>query len=199
VDIEHYLYAVVPSEMPAGWPMQALDAQAVAARSYALRSLAPASPFDVYADTRSQMYRGLVAESSRSTSAVRATRNEALFFGGAVAATYFYSSSGGRTAAINEEWGGPPIPYLKSVSDPYDYLSPTHRWSVRLTTAEAERRLAGLLQGHLQSLSVTARNSSGRAALVEVRGSDGATTATGVQVRTALKLRSTWFTLRFSP
>jgi len=199
VELEQYLYGVVPSEMPASWPVQALDAQAVAARSYALRSLKPAtSPFDVYADTRSQVYRGIDAERSRTTSSVRATRAYALFYGGDVAATYFSSSSGGRTAAIDEEWGGPPVPYLRSVSDPYDYLSPWHNWSVTLATADVERRLGSLLLGELQDIAVTSRNSSGRAAAVKITGSGGVTQATGVQIRAALGLRSTWFTLRFS-
>jgi stage II sporulation protein D len=199
IDLESYLNSVVPSEMPASWPMQALESQAVAARSYAIRSLTPAARFDVYADTRSQMYRGVAAESSRTTSAVRATRAYALFYGSGVAATYFSSSSGGRTAAVDEEWGGPPVPYLRSVSDPYDYLSPWHNWKLTLTTAEAERRLGALLMGQLEGIAVTARNSSGRAATVEIRGSEGVTQASGVQIRSALGLRSTWFTLRFAP
>jgi peptidoglycan hydrolase-like amidase len=178
---------------------QALDAQAVAARSYALRSLKPAaSPFDVYADTRSQVYRGLDGERSRTTSAVQATRAYALFYGTGVAATYFSSSSGGRTAAIDEEWGGPPVPYLRSVSDPYDYLSPWHSWTLTLKTADVQQRLGSLLLGDLRNIAVVARNSSGRAALVEITGSGGVTEATGVQIRAALGLRSTWFTLRFS-
>jgi SpoIID/LytB domain protein len=199
LDLEQYLYGVVPAEMPASWPAQALDAQAVAARSYALRSLkTPASPFDVYADTRSQVYRGLNGERTRTTTAVTTTRAYALFYGTGVAATYFSSSSGGRTAAIDEEWGGPFVAYLRSVSDPYDYLSPWHNWNVTLTTADAEKRLGPLLLGQLQNIAVVARNSSGRAALVEITGSGGVTDATGVQIRAALRLRSSWFTLRFS-
>jgi SpoIID/LytB domain protein len=199
LDLERYLYGVVPAEMPASWPAQALDTQAVAARSYALRSLkTSASRFDVYADTRSQMYRGLNGERSHTTSAVQATRAYALFYGTGVAATYFSSSSGGRTAAIDEEWGGPPIPYLRSVTDPYDSLSPWHSWTVTLKTADVEQRLGARLLGELQNIAVVARNSSGRAARVEITGSEGVTEGTGVQIRAALGLRSTWFTLRFS-
>ncbi|HEX6457806.1 MAG TPA: SpoIID/LytB domain-containing protein [Thermoleophilaceae bacterium] len=199
LDLEQYLDAVVPSEMPAAWPLEALKAQALAARAYAIRSLSPAAPFDVYADTRSQMYRGVTAEASRSTSAVHATRAYALFYGSGVAATYFSSSSGGRTAAIDEEWGGPAVPYLRSVSDPYDHVSPWHDWTVTMTTSEAASRLGPLLLGDLQGIAVTARNSSGRAATVQIRGSAGVVDATGVQVRTALRLRSTWFSFRLTP
>lgn len=199
LDLELYLRGVVPSEMPASWPLQALESQAVAARTYALRSLAPAQPFDVYADTRSQVYRGISAESSRTTTAVTATSGRALFYAGSVAATYFSSSSGGRTAAVDEEWGGPPVPYLRSVADPYDRLSPWHNWTVTLPTADVEARLGPLLLGSLQGIRVVERNSSGRAARVEIQGSGGTTEASGTQIRTALGLRSTWFTLRFSP
>jgi SpoIID/LytB domain protein len=198
LDLELYLRGVVPSEMPAAWPLQALDSQAVAARSYAIRALAPGAPFDVYADTRSQVYRGVTAETPRATSAVSATAHQALFYAGQVAATYFSSSSGGRTAAVDEEWGGPPVPYLRSVPDPYDYLSPWHNWSVALSTADAEKALGTLLKGDLQDIAVIARNSSGRAATVRISGSEGVTDATGTQIRTALGLRSTMFTLRFS-
>lgn len=198
LDLEQYLYGVVPAEMPASWPKQALESQAVAARSYAIRSLAPGSRFDVFADTRSQVYRGRDGERAAATAAVSATRAYALFYAGAVAATYFSSSSGGRTAAIDEEWGGPPVPYLRSVSDPYDYLSPSHDWNVTLTGADVERRLGSLLLGQLEDIMVTARNSSGRAANVEIRGTGGVTEASGTQIRAALGLRSTWFTLRYS-
>jgi stage II sporulation protein D len=198
LDLEQYLNGVVPAEMPASWPLEALEAQAVAARTYAIRSLAPSAAFDVYADTRSQVYRGAGGERSRTNSAVRATRAYALFYRDAIAAAYFFSSSGGRTAAIDEEWGGPPVPYLRSVSDPYDYLSPWHNWSVVLSTEDTEHRLGPLVNGQLEALAVTARNSSGRVGRVEITGSGGVTEATGVQMRAALGLRSTWFTLRFA-
>ena len=197
LDLEQYLYGVVPAEMPASWPAQALRSQAVAARSYAIRSLAPGAPFDVYADTRSQVYRGRDGERTATTAAVRATSAQALFYRGAVAATYFSSSSGGRTAAIDEEWGGPAIPYLRSVSDPYDGLSPWHNWTVTLAGADVERRLGSLLLGRLENIRVSARNSSGRAATVEITGTGGVTEAAGTQIRAVLGLRSTWFTLRY--
>jgi SpoIID/LytB domain protein len=191
--LQRYLYGVVPAEMPSRWPLEARKAQAVVARSYALRSLRPAAAFDVYADTRSQMYKGVSAETASTTTAVRATDGDTLFYGGAIAATYFHSSSGGKTASVADEWGGSSVPYLQPVDDPYDYLSPYHRWSVTLTTAEAQARLGPLVAGQLVTMRVTARNSSGRVAAVEVTGTAGITTATGVQVRTALRLRSTAF------
>jgi stage II sporulation protein D len=147
VPVERYLYGVVPAEMPASWPAAALGAQAVAARTYVLRGLTPGDPFDAFADTRSQVYRGVSAETSHTTRAVRATRGRVLTYDGEIAHTYFFSTSGGRTAAIEDEWNAAPIPYLRSVDDPYDYLSPVHTWRVRMSLSHADRALGGLVRG----------------------------------------------------
>ena len=150
VSLEHYLYGVVPAEMPAGWPAEALAAQAVVARSYALTSRSSGLPWDVFADVRSQVYRGVLAEVPASTAAVRATRGEVVTVGGEVAQTFFFSTSGGRTAANEEGFGGSPISYLRSVEDPYDDLSPVHTWTARFTRREAERKLGDLVTGRLR-------------------------------------------------
>ena len=128
VGLEGYLFGVVPSEMPYTWLPEALKAQAVAARSYALAVRKTGTWFDLYADTRSQVYRGIAGERASTTAAVQETAGRVVLYGGHVATTYFYSSSGGRTAAANDVWQGPPVPYLVSVDDPYDTISPYHRW-----------------------------------------------------------------------
>ena len=134
--------------MPSSWPAEALRAQAVVARSYALRSRR-SGVFDVYADVRSQMYRGLAGEAATTTAAVRATRAKVVFAAGEVAQTFFFSTSGGRTAAVEEEWGGEPLSYLRSVDDPHDDLSPYHTWRARLTERQVRRALSGLVSGQL--------------------------------------------------
>ena len=125
VRLESYLRGVVPAEMPAGWPAQALRAQSVVARSYALTSRRPGEAFDVFADTRSQVYRGVGVEHPRTDGAVEATRAIVLMHGASVARTLFHSSSGGRTASAQEVFGGLPVPYLRSVEDPFDRGRPT--------------------------------------------------------------------------
>jgi len=192
VALEHYLYGVVPAEMPASWPAEALKAQAVVARSYALTSRASGGVFDVYADVRSQVYRGVVGEVPSTTAAVRATRSRVVTVGGEVAQTFFFSTSGGRTAANEEGFGGSPLSYLRSVEDPYDDLSPVHTWTARFTRREAQRKLGDLVAGRLQGLEVATRSPSGRAATVLVRGRRGDLTVSAASVRTALGLRSTW-------
>jgi stage II sporulation protein D len=127
--LDTYLRGVVPSESPARWPIPALEAQAVAARSYAVSELRPDAPYDLLPDTRDQVYGGIAAERRRSDKAVYDTRGQVLTWNGQVARTYYSSSSGGRTEAVQDAWPGTaPVPYLRSVPDPYDTYSPHHTW-----------------------------------------------------------------------
>jgi stage II sporulation protein D len=194
--LESYLRGVVPAEMPAGWPTQALRAQSVVARSYALTSRSPGGVFDVFADTRSQVYRGVSTEHPRTDAAVEATGGIVVMDGSRIARTLFHSSSGGRTASSQEVFGGVPVPYLRSVDDPFDGASPFHDWSVTLSEAQAARQLATVLRGDLLDLQVVARTPSGRAATVRVTGTLGAVDVPGVTARSLLGLRSTWFAIR---
>jgi len=199
VGIEQYLYGVVPREMPAGWSAEALKAQAVVARSYALRSRRPTEPYDVFADVRSQVYGGVLAETDATNAAVRGTRGRVVMAGGEVAQTFFFSTSGGRTAGNEEAFGGTPISYLRPVDDPHDDLSPYHTWTARLTQRDAERKLGDALLGDLEGMRVATRTPSGRAATVLVRGSEGNQTVSAATIRTRLELRSTWITRIMGP
>ena len=123
VELEDYVRGVVSKESPASWPMEALKAQAVAARSYALSTAAHGSGFDVFDDTRSQAYGGIGAETAKTDQAVAATHLQVVLYRGKVAQTFFFSTSGGHTE--NNEFsslgfGQPPIPYLRGVDDPYE-------------------------------------------------------------------------------
>ena len=194
VSLRAYLWGVVPSEVPAAWPAEALKAQAVAARGYAARAVKPTAPFDVLPDTRSQVYFGVDVEHPATTAAVDATEPLVVLYQGQVAATYFSSSSGGRTAPVEEGFpGSTPVPYLVSVEDPYDTHSPHHDWSVTFTDAEIERKLGPLLDGDFVDIRVLTRSATGRAATVRVTGSEGERDARADQVRFELGLRSTWF------
>ena len=198
VSLEQYLYGVVAAEMPASWATEALKAQAVVARSYALRSRRPASErFDVYADVRSQVYAGIAGEAPQTTAAVRATRAVAVRHGVEIAQTFFHSTSGGRTAGNEEGFGGGlPVPYLRPVDDPHDDLSPFHTWRVELTDAKAAQMLRSVRLGDLEDLRVSATTPTGRVATVEVVGAEGTVPVSGLEMRRLLELRSTWFTVR---
>jgi stage II sporulation protein D len=196
VGLESYLYGVVPSEMPDRWPAEALKAQAVVARTYALTHLQVGRDFDLYPDTRSQVYGGISAESVLATAAVNGTAGKIVLYNGAPAETFFFSSSGGRTANVQDVWySAKPTPYLVSVPDPYDTLSPYHNWGpLRFSATRLGNRLGA--RGTLTDVQpdVTA---SGRVRSLTLVGSSGDRTLSGQTVRTALGLRSTWFTIAF--
>ena len=197
VGMESYLQGVVASEMPASWAAEALKAQAVVARSYALRSKVPARVFDVYADVRSQVYRGVTGEAARAVAAVRATRGLAVRHGVEIARTFFHSTSGGRTASYEEGFGGGlPVPYLRPVDDPHDDISPVHTWTVSLTDRQAQSALGDVALGELEDVRVTATTPTGRVATVDVVGSKGTVTISGIALRAELGLRSHWFSIR---
>jgi stage II sporulation protein D len=143
VALESYLLGVVPGEMPKDWPLDALKAQAVAARTYAIANLVTGRSFDLYSDARSQLYYGADAEAPGPTRAVTETRGQVLSYGGAPAQTFYFSSSGGRTLSALDAFGED-LPYLVSVADPWDVLSPNHRWDTQVMTGPALGRKLGL-------------------------------------------------------
>jgi stage II sporulation protein D len=193
LSVESYLKGVVPSEVPSDWPAEALKAQAVAARSYALANVTrvvTASNYDLYADQRSQVYGGVAAESPATSAAVDATAGQVVLYDGAVATTYFSSSSGGRTVSAKEATGKA-VPYLVSVPDPYDTYSPNHDWGpVLFDAAEVATALSVPGLSELQTVA----GPSDHVENVTAVGSSGAPVVlTGSTIRTDLGLRSTWF------
>ena len=192
VGLEQYLWGVVPAEMPSSWAPEALKAQAVAARSYALATRAVGAPFDVYSDTRSQMYLGVVQESPSASAAVNATKGKVLLYGGTVATTFFYSTSGGQTES-SADWTGTAVPYLVSVPDPYDILSPYHDWGpVPVTATVLLKSLK--LSGPVMDVTTTP-NQAGRVAQLKLTTPLQSLAVPASQLRSAIGLRSTWFTV----
>jgi stage II sporulation protein D len=195
VALELYLQGVVPGEMPATWPLEALKAQAVAARTYALVSLVKAKPFDLYSDWRSQLYYGTEQESPATTRAVRETKGRILTFDGLPAQTLYFSSSGGRTRSALDVYGND-IPYLVAVDDPWDDVqgNPNHRWQpVTLTGAKLARALK--LPGRIVDARTTP-GGDGRPASVAFTAATGVvTTIAARDIRQRLSLRSTSFRL----
>lgn len=193
VSIDDYVKGVVPNEVPTSWPAQTLRAQAVAARSYALSTGADGDGFDLYDDTRSQVYGGRASETKPTNRAVRATRREVVKSNGKIATTFFFSTSGGRTENVEHGFlGAEPRSYLKGVRDPYDDASPYHRWKLKLSRSEMESRLGSLVQGRLRKIKVLKTGTSPRIVKARVVGSRGKRTVSGPTLRTELGLRSTW-------
>jgi stage II sporulation protein D len=197
VGLEDYVRGVVAAESPSSWPADALRAQAVAARTYALTTDAgsPDDGYTQYADTRSQVYRGVAGETAPTDAAVLATTRQIVTFDGAPITTFFFSTSGGRTENVENAFlGAEPRPYLVSVKDPYDKVSPKHNWTVRLTLGQADRKLGSLVNGSLKRITVTKRGVSPRIISAQIVGSGGTTTISGATLRAKLGLDDTWAT-----
>src|SRR3954452_15474624 len=192
VGLEQYLWGVVPSEMPPSWAPEALKAHAVAARSYALATRAVGAPFHVYSGTRSPMYLGVDPESPATTAAVNATKGKVVLYNGKVATTFFSSTSGGQTES-SADWTGTAIPYLISVPDPYDTLSPYHDWGPVPVTASTLLK-ALKLTGPVTDVATTP-NPAGRVAQLKLATPLKSMTVQASSVRSAVGLRSTWFSV----
>jgi stage II sporulation protein D len=194
LSLDTYLRGVVPDESPPSWPLEALKAQAVAARTYALATMKPTAGFDLYPDTRSQVYGGVAAEVDSTNQAIAETRGEVVTYNGVPVVTYFFSTSGGRTEDVeNTPLGDEPQPWLKSVDDPYDDTSPRHRWGpIRMSMKRADAKLGSLVKGKFRGIEVLRRGKSPRIVEAEVIGSRGRTLVTGGQLRARLGLYDTW-------
>ena len=185
--IETYLPSVVGSEMPLKWPLAALQAQAVAARTYALRQRGSKGDFDVRATVSSQVYKGIESETPSTLEAVATTRSLVLVHGGRLINAVFHSSSGGATEPSGEVWRTQ-LPYLVSVAD-HDDHSPVHRWNQRFDALELRRRFQET--GGVDQLSVLATSSTGRVRSARIKGPRGSLVLTGRELRQRLGLKST--------
>jgi stage II sporulation protein D len=196
IGLEDYVRGVVSAESPASWPAAALEAQAVVARSYAITTDAGSASdgFTAYPDTRSQMYRGVAAEFPSTEAAVDDTKGEVVTFGGKPVVTYFFSTSGGKTENVENSFvGALPRPWLHGVDDPFDTVSPRHRWGpYRMTLAQAGAKLRGLVKGHFHSIKVLERGFSPRVVRAEIIGTRGATDVTGADLRRRFGLYDSW-------
>jgi len=194
VNVQQYLDSVVPAEMPSGWLADALDAQAVASRSYALAGRKPGAAYDV--SVSGQSYVGVATETLQGDLAVNTTKGQVLTYGGQVATAVYSSSTGGRSQSATDAWGGG-APYLVSVKDPYDNVSPFHNWGPVPVTGKDLASALGLT-GKPVDATVT-RNASKRVAQLDVttlaHGSQTDGSVTGTAVAVALNLRSTWFSI----
>jgi stage II sporulation protein D len=195
--LERYLRGVVPAEMPATWPVEALKAQSIAARSYAARRLRPGTSwFDVTDDSSSQVYRGLLGEKPATTAAIAATAGVVLMSGSSIANTLFHSTGGGATennenvfvSASGSKVAGP-VSYLRGSADrradgtAYDSASPYATWktltytNVQLSTWFGADPRTNV--GTITALDVRDRGVSGRLISVTLIGSLGTEKVSG--------------------
>jgi len=188
IDVEQYLRGMGEIREP-GWPAAALQTQAIAARTYALRS----GGATLCSTDQCQVYLGQTAEYGAMDAAVNATRGQVVRYRGGLADTVYSANGGGFTATSEEGFGGGPsdTPYLQAV--PYPSLDP-EPWNVRSTLAEMAGRFG--YGGTATGAHVSRAGPSGRALDVTFEGSSGPLVVDGQRFETVLKLRSTLFTLR---
>ena len=184
LNVEYYLYGVLNGEMHHAHPLEALKAQAVAARSFALTNYNTHSEygFDVCSGTHCQAYKGYSDEYKETCTAVDETAGLAIYAGGKVVPGYYFKNSGGHTQDSIDVWGGK-FSYLTGVEDKY---SPSYPWSVSFTFAELEQKLTAAKKsvGTLKKVAISERNSAGAAAELTFTGDVGAATLTKESVRT---------------
>jgi stage II sporulation protein D len=194
VALDDYVRGVIPREMPALWDQAALRAQAIAARSYAAFEVADSTNrvYQLCDTSTCQVYGGRSAEFASTNQATTATAGQIRTFHGAPAFTQFSSSNGGQLAAGSQ-------PYLVAKKDPYDGWpgNPNHTWTTQVTARAVEKAFPSI--GNLQSITVTQRDGlgqwHGRVISMKLVGSTGTLTPSGDTFRSALGLRSTWFTV----
>ncbi len=202
VELEDYLHGVVRGEVPANWPVEALKAQAIVARTYALYQLRQTAGnlWHLKATVESQVYKGVQVEDVRTSSAVDQTRGQVLARGGEPIPAFYHSDSGGHT-----EDGGAVFPKMPNaaevvgVEDPYSIGSPYFVWQQVLPLDEVRRTLAaaGYDGGPIVALEPVELSRSGRIQTLRVRTANGAFTLEGKRFRELMGyevVRSTWFT-----
>jgi len=193
--LETYLPSVVGSEMPASWPQAALQAQAVAARTYALTHLKPGAAYDLKATVASQVYRGLAAETESTRKAVASTHNQVLMLHGKLIQAVFHSSGGGITEDSGQVWSRQ-LPYLVSVPD-FDESSPVSRWTMRLEPEQLRNLFRET--GGVRRIDVLASSGTGRIRMARVIGPAGSLELSGTELRQRLGLRSTLVSFAYQP
>ena len=192
LSLEDYLLSVVPSEMPSRWPAEALKAQAIAARSYAMANLGKhgSQGYDLKDNTEDQAYLGVRSESPYTNESVYATAGMVLKYDGKPICAYFHSSSGGNTELAEHVWHRP-VPYLKAVAD-FDQEAPLYNWTKNYSILQTESGLPKDI-GQILSVSVLAKSPSGRATYLLINGSNSSRIISGEAARKYFSLPSSNF------
>ena len=185
--IENYLSSVVGSEMPAKWPMEALKAQAIASRTYALKQKGN-NLFDIDSTQRNQVYNGLESRTYKTRRAVRSTRSLVLTYKNKLINALFHSSSGGMTENSQDVWKNE-YPYLTSVKD-FDKKNPKFRWKKKFSNKELLNLFPKI--GGIQNVEILNITETGRLKNVRLVGAYGSDQISGVDLRKKLGLNSTF-------
>lgn len=199
--MDNYLKGVVASEMPPSWHLEALKAQAVVARNYAVTNAYKhsAEGFHICNTTHCQVYGGVNSENPRTSLAVEQTSGEIMYYANKPVEGYFHSSSGGRTENSENIWGSSK-PYLRGVDDPFSLGGPHDNWVVVMSSSDIRTRLyqSGVNIGEVIGMSVDQTSGNGRVLSLTVIGTNGTHTIKKERIRTFLgssKFKSLFFTV----
>ncbi|MCB1147391.1 MAG: SpoIID/LytB domain-containing protein [Leptospiraceae bacterium] len=197
VDETEYLISVVSHEMSPSWPIEALKAQAVVARTYLYQRQKTAgnSVYEVDSTTNSQVYKGFAKGDQNVRKAVAESQGEVVTYKNELAQVFFYSCAGGFTAAASEVWSAD-LPYLIAQKSEYCKGAPVYRWNTKFSKKELEAKL-GIR--NIRSISVSARTPSRRAHMIKIVTSNGTRTMRGTVFRSkmgATRVKSTLFGIR---
>ncbi|MDO5563408.1 MAG: SpoIID/LytB domain-containing protein [Synergistaceae bacterium] len=200
INLEEYVKGVLRSEMPPTWHIEALKAQAILARTYAMSSSGKHNDCDVCATTHCQFYKGINAETPRVVEAVEATRGMYLAWGSGPASGLYHADSGGMPASSANVWGRN-IDYLRSVPEPVSYKGTNTTWRTTLSMSYISSRLngSGVAVGDISTITPLKRDESGRVLQIAVKGAASTKTVSGAKYRSALgadKIKSTLFEFR---
>ena len=193
--VEKYLSSVVGSEMPKTWPMAALQAQAIAARTYALQQGRKKKYYDVNSTEKSQVYLGIESETKSTRKAVESTRTLVLIHKGRLIDAVFHSSSGGFTEASGAVWKKQ-LPYLVGVPD-YDQHSPSYKWKKEFDPYQLEAAFSET--GGVEKVQILKSSNTGRVLRARIDGPLGGLEITGTELRSRLALKSTLVSFEMTP
>ncbi len=201
LDIEEYLYGVVPREMGASFPVEALKAQAVASRSFALsnKNKHKSEGFNLCNTTHCQVYSGYSSENKKINEIIEATRGQYVYYNGNIAETVFHSNNGGYIESARGAWGNP-IAYLQSKEDRFSEGTVNSDWSFEISIAELNNKLnkAGIKIGSLKDLEIVGLTDGKRATSIRLIGSTAEEVIPASKFRTILgnnNFKSTYFTI----
>ena len=201
--IEDYLYGVLPVEMSPDWPLEALKAQAVASRTYAMRFINPSKDYDVTNGVEMQVYNGTNKVNARIIDAVNSTRGEVLRYKGKLVMAFFHACCGGHTASSKSAWGEDILKPLYGVQDPFCQPSRHSRWELYVSSADLLRfiQAQGSTALKVKGLKIKGKDRSGRATSFTVTTDSGSRTIKATDMRKRFgnfEFRSTYIT-RVSP
>ncbi len=190
--IEKYLSSVVGSEMPAKWPLEALKAQAIASRTYALKQTENQF-YDIDSTQKNQVYNGLESKTYKTSRAVRSTRSLVLTYKNKLISALFHSSSGGMTENSQDVWKNK-YPYLSSVKD-FDKNNPKLRWQKKFSSEELQKLFPKI--GGIKKIEILNITNTGRVKNMKIFGKYGSDQISGVDIRKRLNLKSTFMRFEF--